>query len=116
VETLGPLLLRITETLHEAHTVESLARSANMSPRTFARRFRAETGTTPHAWITSQRVLRAEELLETTDRSVDWIAGEVGFGTAAMLRHHFTKVRSVSPQRYRRTFSSVGASQAEQAG
>ena len=61
-------------------------------------------------------MLRAEELLETTDRSVDWIAGEVGFGTAAMLRHHFTKVRSVSPQRYRRTFSSVGAAQVEQAG
>ena len=107
VETLGPLLLRITETLHEAHTVESLARSASMSPRTFARRFRAETGTTPHAWITSQRVLRAEELLETTDRPVDWIATEVGFGTAAMLRHHFTRARSVSPQQYRRTFCSA---------
>ncbi len=106
VETLGPLLVRITETLQEAHTVESLARSASMSPRTFARRFRAETGTTPHAWITSQRVLRAEELLETTDRPVDWIATEVGFGTAAMLRHHFTRARSVSPQQYRRTFCS----------
>lgn len=108
VETLGPLLLSITTRLGEQHTVESLARESSMSARTFARRFRAETGTTPHAWITSQRTLRAEELLETTDRSVDWIAGEVGFGTAAMLRHHFTKVRGVSPQQYRRTFSSVG--------
>jgi transcriptional regulator GlxA family with amidase domain len=107
VETLGPLLLWMTENLQEQHTVEALADTAHMSPRTFARRFRAETGTTPHAWVTSQRVMRAEQLLETTDRSVDWIAGEVGFGTAAMLRHHFTKARSVSPQRYRRTFSSV---------
>ncbi len=74
VETLGPLLVWMTSHLDEQHTVESLARAASMSPRTFARRFRAETGTTPHAWITSQRVLRAEELLETTDRSVDWIA------------------------------------------
>ena len=50
---------------------------------------------------------RAEELLETTDQSVDRIAEEVGFGTAAMLRHHFTKARSVSPQQYRRTFSPL---------
>jgi len=107
-ETLGPMLGWIVENLREQHTVESLAQTANMSPRTFARRFRAETGTTPHAWITSQRVIRAEEMLETTDRSVDWIAGEVGFGTAAMLRHHFTKARSVSPQQYRRTFCSLG--------
>jgi transcriptional regulator GlxA family with amidase domain len=116
VETLGPLLTWMTEHLDEQHTVETLARSASMSPRTFARRFRAETGTTPHAWLTRQRVLRAEELLETTDRSVDWIAGEVGFGTAAMLRHHFTKVRAVSPQHYRRTFSSLRSVEAEQAG
>jgi transcriptional regulator GlxA family with amidase domain len=106
-ETLGPMLGWIVENLQEQHTVETLARMANMSPRTFARRFRAETGTTPHAWITSQRVMRAEEMLETTDRSVDWIASEVGFGTAAMLRHHFTKARSVSPQQYRRTFCSL---------
>ena len=76
-----------------------------MSPRTFARRFRAETGATPHSWVTQQRVLRAEELLEQTDRSVEWIAYEVGFGNAATLRHHFTRSRGVSPQRYRRSFS-----------
>jgi len=56
--------------------------------------------------------MRAEEMLETTDRSVDWIASEVGFGTAAMLRHHFTKARSVSPQQYRRTFCSLETEQA----
>jgi transcriptional regulator GlxA family with amidase domain len=115
-ETLGPQLVWLTEHLGEQHTVESLAAAANMSPRTFARRFRAETGTTPHAWITSQRVMRAEELLETSDRSVDWIADQVGFGTAAMLRHHFTKARAVSPQQYRRTFSALGSVEAEQVG
>ena len=85
-----------------------------MSARTFARRFREETGTTPHAWITSQRVLKAEELLETTGRSVDQIASDVGFVNAATLRHHFSRARGVSPQRYRRTFGDSG--ETEQAG
>lgn len=107
-ETLGPLLVWITENLDKPLSVDYLARHTNMSPRTFARRFRAETGTTPHAWITSQRVFRAEELLEATDRSVEWISGEVGFGNAAALRHHFTRARAISPRQYRRTFCSMG--------
>lgn len=103
-ETLGPLLEWIVGNLDEDLDVDSLARRSLMSPRTFARRFRAETGATPHAWVTRHRVQRAEELLEQSDRSVEWIAGEVGFGNAATLRHHFTRVRGVSPQQYRRTF------------
>ena len=81
-----------------------------MSPRTFARRFRDETGTTPHSWVTAQRVQAAEELLERTDHPVDWIADEVGFGNAAALRHHFARARGVSPQQYRRTFTGDRAS------
>ncbi|HEX6515086.1 MAG TPA: helix-turn-helix domain-containing protein [Nocardioidaceae bacterium] len=103
-ETLGPLLTWMIEHLDEPLGVEALARRANMSPRTFARRFREETGATPHAWLTSQRVRRAEELLEETDRSVEWIAGQVGFGNAAALRHHFGQVRGLSPQQYRQRF------------
>jgi transcriptional regulator GlxA family with amidase domain len=105
-ETLGPLLTWITENLAEDLSVEGLAKRSHMSARTFARRFRAETGVTPHSWVTSQRVLVAEELLERTDHSVDWIAGEVGFGNAAGLRHHFGRSRGVSPQEYRRAFSA----------
>ncbi len=104
-ETLGPLLTWVVENLAEDLGVEELARRSHMSPRTFARRFRAETGTTPHSWVTSQRVQAAEELLELTDHPVEWIADEVGFGNAAALRHHFTRVRGVSPQQYRRTFA-----------
>ncbi len=104
-ETLGPLLTWLTQHLDQPHTVESLASRSAMSPRTFARRFRDETGTTPHAWLTTQRVLRAEELLETTDRPVDRIASDVGFAAAAALRHHFTRTRGLSPQQYRRQFS-----------
>jgi transcriptional regulator GlxA family with amidase domain len=104
-ETLGPLLAWIVENLGDELDVESLARRSLMSSRTFARRFRAETGATPHAWVTGQRVLRAEQLLERTDRPVEWIAAEVGFGNAATLRHHFTRVRGISPQAYRRRFA-----------
>jgi transcriptional regulator GlxA family with amidase domain len=105
-ETLGPLLTWIIENLDEELDVESLASRSAMSPRTFARRFREETGTTPHAWVTSQRVQRAEELLERTHHTVDRIAADVGFGNAATLRHHFTRVRGLSPQRYRQQFGS----------
>ncbi|WP_067441952.1 GlxA family transcriptional regulator [Nocardioides jensenii] len=105
-ETLGPLLTWILENLAEDLSVDALASRNHMSPRTFARRFRDETGTTPHAWVTAQRLVAAEELLELTDHSVDWIAAEVGFGNAATLRHHFTRARGVNPQRYRRLFSS----------
>jgi transcriptional regulator GlxA family with amidase domain len=104
-ETLGPLLQWIVENLGEDLDVESLARRSLMSPRTFARRFRAETGATPHSWVTNQRVIRAEQLLEQSDRPVEWIASEVGFGNAATLRHHFTRVRGLSPQQYRRRFA-----------
>jgi transcriptional regulator GlxA family with amidase domain len=104
-DTLSPLLEWIVDNLDQPLDVESLARRSLMSPRTFARRFKAETGATPHTWVTSQRVLRAEELLETTDRSVEWIADAVGFGNAATLRHHFTRVRGLSPQAYRRRFA-----------
>ncbi len=104
-ETLGPLLTWILEHLDADLSVEALARRSLMSPRTFARRFRDETGATPHAWVTNQRVLAAEELLEGTDHSVDRIATEVGFGNAAALRHHFSRTRGVSPKEYRRTFA-----------
>lgn len=103
-ETFGPLLAWITANLAEDHSVEALARRSHMSARTFARRFRAETGTTPHAWVTNQRVIAAEELLESSDASIEWIAGEVGFGNAATMRQHFARVRGVSPHGYRQSF------------
>jgi transcriptional regulator GlxA family with amidase domain len=104
-ETLGAVLRWASENLGEPLDVETLAKQAHMSPRTFARRFRDETGTTPHAWVTAQRLQLAEEMLERTDNTVDQIAAEVGFGNAATLRHHFTRVRGVSPQAYRRQFA-----------
>jgi transcriptional regulator GlxA family with amidase domain len=89
--------------------VSSLARWAGLSDRTFARRFVAETGTTPHRWLTNQRVLLARRLLEESDLGVEQVAVQSGFGTAALLRHHFKGVVGVSPVEYRRRFSQRSA-------
>lgn len=100
-ESLGPVLQWMVEHLDETFTVDDLARRATMSPRTFARRFVAETGTTPHQWVTDQRVLRARHLLEETDLSVEEVARDAGFGSAALLRHHFAKCTGISPTTFR---------------
>jgi transcriptional regulator GlxA family with amidase domain len=108
-DTLAPLLDELADELTDEHTVESLAARCAMSPRTFARRFRAETGTTPHLWLTQQRVLLARRMLESGSDPVDTIATRCGFQTGAMLRHHFARIVGTSPSAYRRTFQLAGS-------
>jgi AraC family transcriptional regulator, transcriptional activator FtrA len=108
-DPLGPVLEWMVEHLDEQLTVAQLARLAAMSPRTFARRFRETTGTTPLRWLQHQRVARAQELLEVTDLGIDAIAGRVGFGTAANLREHFRRVTTTTPASYRQRFRRVPA-------
>ncbi|MCC3290541.1 GlxA family transcriptional regulator [Arthrobacter sp. zg-Y1110] len=103
-DTLEPVLEWIGEHLAQEHSVKALAARAAMSPRTFARRFRAETGATPAAWINAQRVLYAQELLEDTDLGIEEVARAAGFGQPELLRHHFHRDVGASPAAYRRTF------------
>jgi transcriptional regulator GlxA family with amidase domain len=91
--------------LHEPLTLESLARHATVSPRTFSRRFRQDTGYTPMQWVKRARVDLARELLERSERSVEQIAADVGLGTSANLRMHFQQILGTSPSDYRRTFT-----------
>lgn len=103
-DPLSDVLGWMIEHVDEDLSVEHLARRARTSPRTFARRFRAVTGTTPHQWLLRQRVLLAQQLLETTDEPVERVAQRSGFGSAAALRQHFIREVSASPVAYRRTF------------
>jgi transcriptional regulator GlxA family with amidase domain len=109
---LAPTLDWALEHLEIEHSISDLARRARMSDRSFARRFVAETGTTPHKWLTMQRVLLAQRLLEDTDLGIDDVAERAGFGTGALLRHHFRKVVGVSPADFRRTFRTTPATAA----
>lgn len=94
----------VQEHVAEPLTVEDMARRSSMSPRTFARRFRSATGTTPYRWMLRQRVFLAQRLLETTDAPIDVVAQRAGLGSAATLRQHFQAVVGRSPTAYRQTF------------
>lgn len=103
--SLAPVTDWAVENLRHELTVDQLAARAHMSPRTFARRFKADHGTTPAAWLARQRILHAQRLLEQTDLGLDAIAYECGFGSAAVLRQNFTRTLGTTPKAYRSRFS-----------
>jgi len=101
---LADLMEWALQRLEQPLTVPGLAREAGMSPRNLARHFTAVAGTSPLRWLLTQRVRRAQELLETSDLSVEQIAARTGMGTATTLRRHFSRQLGVPPETYRRTF------------
>ena len=96
--------------LADVTSVADLARHAQMSTRTFTRRFPTTVGATPWDWLLRARVRRAQELLERTDWPVDRVASACGFQSTATFRYHFGRVAAVTPGHYRRTFSTPNAS------
>lgn len=101
---MGTLLLWIERNLHKELSLPVIARQAAMSPRTLSRRFAERVGATPAHWVAAARVRRAQQLLETTSLSVEEVAAHSGFGSASVLREHFTGIVGTSPVSYRRSF------------
>jgi transcriptional regulator GlxA family with amidase domain len=110
-ESLAPLLEWAQERLGEPLTVADLAARARVSPATLHRRFRAQLGTTPLAWLTGERVALACRLIERGEERLDVVAARSGLGTAANLRNRLRRVTGLSPSAYRRRFGS-GAGEA----
>jgi transcriptional regulator GlxA family with amidase domain len=104
--TLAELLAWVQERLDQPLTVTDLARRANTSPRHLGRQFRAVTGQTPLQWLLTQRVRRAQQLLEATNHSIESVATATGLGTATTLRRQFKRVVGVAPNTYRTSFRS----------
>jgi len=105
---LSRLLDWVRSHLAQAHTIDSLARRAAMSPRTLQREFRAATGLAPYQWLIRERVQRARELLEASPLAPERIAQLVGLGSAESLRHHFRRHVGTAPAQYRRRFTRRG--------
>lgn len=104
---LSPLLAHMQNHLSENHTVKSLAERAQMSERTFLRRFEEATGMTPAKWLLNARLKAACDYLETSSIPIDVTAEKTGFGTAANLRQHFRARFGTSPSAYRQTFARL---------
>ncbi|MFM0596115.1 MULTISPECIES: helix-turn-helix domain-containing protein [Paraburkholderia] len=103
-DRLSGLLDWVSGNLDAPHTLDTLAARALMSRRTFTRRFRLATGATVGAWLLAQRLARAQQLLESSDESVEAIAAIAGFGSTASLRQHFAEAFRTSPSAWRREF------------
>jgi AraC family transcriptional activator FtrA len=104
---LADLLAWVQQRLDQPLTVTDMATQANMSSRHLGRQFRSMTGQAPLQWLLTQRVRRAQELLEATDESIQAVAVATGMGTATTLRRQFKRIVGVPPDTYRRAFRTA---------
>jgi transcriptional regulator GlxA family with amidase domain len=98
------LLDWLQDHLPEPHSLDSLAARVAMSRRNFTRQFQKATGSSVVQWLTHQRLAAAGRMLEATDRSVERVAQDSGFGSAVSLRQHFASRYGLSPAAYRRQY------------
>lgn len=103
---LAPLLDWARGRLERPLTVAQLATHAGVSTRTLERKFRSVLGRPPLSWLLHERVNVAQQLLESTDKTVESIAEKCGFGAAINMRTHFKRHTGISPAAYRRTFQA----------
>ena len=112
-EPLREVQRSVVEHVARDHSVEAMAERAHMSPRHFARAFRAETGVTPARWVERVRLEAARRLLEDTAEPMAAVAGACGFGTAETMRRVFLRTLEVGPAEYRRRFQAGGVRSAD---
>ncbi|WP_179504954.1 MULTISPECIES: transcriptional regulator FtrA [unclassified Sphingomonas] len=106
---LAGLLAAVQARLHENWSVERMAATAHLSPRSLHRHVLGATGLTPGGWLQQQRIALARMLIEETDQSIETIAERAGFGTAANFRQHFRAATGLAPTAYRRSFGRRGS-------
>ncbi|MEU8203518.1 helix-turn-helix domain-containing protein [Streptosporangium sp. NPDC049046] len=102
--TLEQALSWIEANAHRDVALADIAAVAGMSVRTLTRRFKDETGQSPMQWVSGVRIRHAQELLETTDHTIDRIAAQTGFPTTSNFRSQFGQVLGVTPGAYRKVF------------
>ena len=99
----------VVEDVAGEHSVEAMAARAHMSPRHFARAFRAETGLTPARYVERVRLEAARRCLEDTSEPIASAAAACGFGSAETMRRVFLRTLDVGPAEYRRRFQALSA-------
>ena len=87
--------------LAESISIERLAELAELSPFHFSRVFKQATGMTPLQFVTRERMLRAQQLIRETSRSLIEIALEVGYTGPSHFAQVFRRIVGVTPTEFR---------------